>query len=40
MNIYYNIGDELREFDNDRIQPEQRIRNLDKTDDRSSAHDR
>ena len=30
--INYNIGDKLRRFDNDRIQPEQRIRKLDQRD--------
>ena len=32
--VNYNIGDKLRIFDNDRIQPEQRIRKLDQTDER------
>ena len=38
--IYYNIGEELREFENVRIYPEQRIQKLDKTDDMRPAHDR
>ena len=29
--IYYNLGDKLRKFVNVRIQPEQRIRKVDKT---------
>ena len=38
--MHYNIGDKLREFDNVRIQPEQRIQKLEKTDDRKPTHDR
>ena len=38
--IYYNIGDELREFDIVRIQPEQRVRKFDKTDNRRPTPDR
>ena len=32
--VYCNIGDKLREFDIVRVQPEQRIRKFDKTDDK------
>ena len=38
--IYYNIGDEVREFSNDRIHPEQWTWKLDKTDDMRPAIER
>ena len=38
--INYNLGDELKEFDDVRIQPEQRTRKLDKTDNRRPTPDR
>ena len=38
-NSYYKIGDELREFDDDRIQPKQRTREPSQTDGRRTRAD-
>ena len=38
-NIYYNIGNELNEFDNDRVQFKHRIRELNQSDINSGRHE-
>ena len=37
--LYYKLGDELREFDDERVQPKSRVRKLSETDNRRPTDD-
>ena len=37
--LYYKLGDELREFDDERVQPKSRVRKLSEADNRRSTDD-
>ena len=37
--LYYKLGDELREFDDDRVQPKSRVRKLSQADNRGATDD-
>ena len=37
--LYYKLGDELREFDDERVQPKSRVRKLSQADNRGATDD-